>query len=141
MEDFTTLAYLLSYPGMIAAVVMLTQFMKKMFSSITGDRVKVVVYAWSAIFCVIAGAFQGKFTTGAEILETCLIWTVNSVIIWFAAMKAYETIADDTDGVLEIDTSSPEKDVWRLNLGDKLSNIETKSEIKLKVDTDANLSQ
>ena len=92
MEGFTTLTYLLSFPGMIAAVIMLTQFTKKMFDKLLDNQTKVIVYGYAAILSVVAGAFQGKFTTSAEIIETCLIWTINSIIVWFAAMKSFEMV-------------------------------------------------
>jgi hypothetical protein len=95
--NFTTLAYLLSFPGMIAAVIMLTQFFKGMFDWLGENKTKYVVYGFSFILCFIAGCFQGKFGTGREILETCLIWTINSVIIWFSAMKAFELATSKKD--------------------------------------------
>jgi len=94
MDGFTTLDYLLSFPGMIAAIILMTQWTKKMFDWLLDAQTKYVVYGYAAVFSIVAGAFQGKFTTSSEILETCLIWAFNSVIVWFASMKAFELVAE-----------------------------------------------
>lgn len=43
-------------------------------------------------------------------------------------------------GVLRIDHSNPEKDVYRLEI-DKLENLSSKKKIVLKIDNNADLSQ
>lgn len=93
MDNFTSMEYLLSFPGMIVAVIMLTQWTKSLFDKWITNKTKYIVFAYSLTFCIIASAFQGKFTSGQAILETCLVWAMNSVIVWFAAMKAYESIS------------------------------------------------
>lgn len=140
-EDFTTIDYLLSFPGMIAAVIMLTQFTKRMFDKLVHNRTKYVVYFFSALFCVFAAAFYGQFGTTDATVQTVLVWLVNSVIVWFAAMKTFETVKGNTDGTLFIDTSDPERDVWRLDLGEDLPYVAKKKELRLKVDPNARLSQ
>lgn len=45
-----------------------------------------------------------------------------------------------SSGVLKIDRSNPEKDIYRIEL-DSLDNLSKKKRISLKVDTKANLSQ
>lgn len=92
MNEFTTLAYLLSFPGMIAAVIMLTQFTKGMIDSLFTVKTKFVVFFYAFIFCVVAAMFQGDFTSPPAILSTLIVWFVNSVIIWFASMKAFEEV-------------------------------------------------
>lgn len=92
MENFTTLAYLLSFPGMIAAVIMLTQWTKKMIDDIKPMPTKYVVYFYALSFCIVAGIFQGNISNVSAALETIIVWFVNSIIVWLAAMKAFETV-------------------------------------------------
>ena len=142
MDNFTTMAYLLSFPGMIAAVILLTQFTKKMFDGVfKNNKTKYIVYAYALILCVVAAMFHGKFITKADILETILVWMVNSVIVWFAAMKAFETVSkkNANDGTLVIDTSGIDKDTYRLDIDTPLDDMRSKKNITLNVKH--NLSQ
>jgi len=142
MDQFTTLKYLLSFPGMVAAVVLLSQFTKGMFDKLVSHQTKYVVYVYSLILCIVAALFHGKFVGTAQIVETSLVWMVNSIIVWFAAMKAFEMAtrtAMASDGILQIDTSDPDKDMWRLDFGDKLPDVENKKTVTLKVNTNADL--
>jgi hypothetical protein len=84
--------YILTFAGMVVIVNLLTQFTKKLFDKITDNRTKWLVAAYSVLLCIFAGIWQGKFSTAREIAETCLIWLINAVIVWFTAMKAYETV-------------------------------------------------
>lgn len=93
-DNFVNVDYVLSFAGMIIIVNLLTQFTKRMFDKLLNQpKTKYVVYGWSFLLCAFAGAWTGKFTTGREIVETCLIWLINSVIVWFVAMKAFETVS------------------------------------------------
>lgn len=95
MDNFVTMAYILSFAGMVVIVNLLTQFTKNLFDKIGANSTKFVVYGYSLFLCTIAAVWQGKFSTGREIVETCVIWLVNSVVVWFTAMKAYETVTGD----------------------------------------------
>lgn len=46
----------------------------------------------------------------------------------------------DFDGALLIDTTDPDKDIYRLDLGENFDSLAYKKEIRLKVDKDAKLS-
>lgn len=93
LNNFVSMEYILTFAGMVVIVNMLTQFTKKLFDKIGDIRTKWVVAAYSIMMCVIAGIWQGKFSTGREIMETCVIWLINSVVVWFTSMKAFETIS------------------------------------------------
>lgn len=60
-----------------------------------------------------------------------LCGAVVAVILWFCR-TAY--------GCLHIDRSNPEKDVYRLDVGD-LDRLSKKKQIIVKIDIDADLSQ
>lgn len=137
-ENFTTLEYLLSFPGMIAAVIMLTQFTKGMFDKVVNHATKYVVYAWSFILCVVSVVVNGDLSSTESILTTILVWFINSIIVWFSAMKAFETIRGDTipDGVLHIDTSNPEKDTYRMDFERDLNDLKNRPNVFMKVQKD-----
>lgn len=97
-NEFISLDYVLTFSTLVAIVVLLTQFTKKLFDSILDNRTKWIVYGYSFFLCLFAGIWQGKFSTGREIAETCLLWLINSVIVWFSAMKSFETIKDMNGG-------------------------------------------
>lgn len=93
-DNFVDVSYVLSFAGMVIIVSLLTQFTKKLFDEVLPDnKTKHIVYGWSLLLCLFAGAWTGKFSTSREIIETCVIWLINSVVVWFTAMKSYESIA------------------------------------------------
>ena len=94
MDGFTTLEYLISFPGMIATVILLTQFTKGMFDTMVSNNTKYIVFFYALMLCIVAAVFQGNFTTNSLILQTILVWLINSVIIWFAAMKTFELVVN-----------------------------------------------
>ena len=91
IEGFVSFNYCISFAGMIVIVILLTQFTKQMIDKIIENRTKYVVYAYALLLCVLAAGYTGKFDKIQDGIETCVIWLINSVIVWFSAMKAYET--------------------------------------------------
>jgi len=94
LNNFVSMEYILTFTGMVIIVSMLTQFTKSLFDKIFKNETKWVVAGYSLLLCMISGVWQGKFSTGREIVETCVIWLINSIIVWFTAMKAFETLTD-----------------------------------------------
>ena len=92
MDNFTSFEYVMSFAGMIATVIMLTQFTKSIIDKIMENKTKYVVLGFATLLCVIAAVFFGDFTSFANVLKTVLVWIVNDVIVWMAAMKAFEVI-------------------------------------------------
>lgn len=88
MEEFVNLAYVLSYAGMVIVTVFLTQALKKLF---TKWKPQHIALAAAIVLCAVAAVFYGSFETAKTIIETVLTWTLNAFIVWFAAMKSYET--------------------------------------------------
>ena len=139
MNEFTTLEYLISFPGMITAVVLLTQFTKNMFDKLGMSRTKYVVYGWSLLLCIVGAVFLGTFVDTTTGLQTALVWFVNSVVVWFSAMKAFETVIKDVDGAIRIDSSDPQKDIWMLDFSEKTPNMADGRIIKMRIDANADL--
>lgn len=98
--DFITMDYILTFTGMVVIVNMLTQFTKKLFDKLIWNlslsicRTKWVVAGYSLLLGIIAAIWKGNFSSAPDVFETCVIWLINSVIVWFTAMKAYETVAE-----------------------------------------------
>jgi len=105
-EDFTTIDFILSYPGMIIVVVMLTQFTKSMWDKMKPNNTRYVVLAYSILFCILAAILHGEFTTPMLIVQTILVWGVNAIIIWFASMKSFETIAEPPSQTVGINVNN-----------------------------------
>lgn len=142
MTEFTTLEYLLSYPGMLAVVIMLTQFSKKVFAISGTKNIERILYVWCLIFAVFAVLFTGDFTNLTTILSTILVWLVNSVIIWWAALKAFEKAVgsdNEVDGIFILDQSDPDTDRFRVDFGENLADLGTKTKVTLSVDTDTKI--
>jgi len=93
--DFVTMDYILTFAGMVVVVNILTQFTKKLFDKLIWNRTKWVVAGYSLLLGIIAAIWKGNFSSVPNVFETCVIWFINSVIVWFTAMKAYETVAED----------------------------------------------
>lgn len=90
-EKFVSIADILSFPGMIAVVMMMVQFTKNLFDKLKpGIQTRWVAYGWTFVFCVLAAVLTGDWSSP---VATIVVWLVNSVIVWFASMKAYETLA------------------------------------------------
>lgn len=142
MDKFISLEFLLSFPGMISIVIILTQFTKRMFDKLVNNRTQYVVYAYSFLLCVFAAMLHGKFITPAAILETILVWSINSVIVWAAAMKTFETVSKTKyDGVMEVDSRNTNTEKYNLNWLIDIDDIKNKKEVRLSVDSNAKLSQ
>ena len=92
--DFITMDYILTFAGMVVIVNMLTQFTKKLFDKLIWNRTKCVVAGYSLLLSIIAAIWKGNFSSAPNVFETCVIWLINSVLVWFTAMKAYETVAE-----------------------------------------------
>jgi hypothetical protein len=87
----------------------------------------------------------GMFTVGAALNEVNWVY-VASVATVSGVYSLLTSVATNlpevgTDGTLQIDTSDPDKDTYRLNLGNQLATLSTKKVVKLSVDPNANLSQ
>jgi len=92
--NFVTLDYILTFTGMVVVVNLLTQFTKGLFDKMFENRTKWIVAAYSFILAAVAAFWKGDFSTVHTTIETIVIWAVNATIVWFTAMKAYETVIE-----------------------------------------------
>jgi len=77
---------------------------------------------------------------GEEVVGTLAALTAFLGVILGISTAQYNK-KDHTDGTLDIDTSSPDKDLYRLNLTTGFEDLKLKDEIKLKVNPKAYISQ
>lgn len=95
ITEFVTMNYILTFTGMVVIVNLLTEFTKKLFDKMIPNQTKWVVAGYSILLGIIAAVWKGDFTSAMSTFETCVIWFVNSVVVWFTAMKAYETVVEN----------------------------------------------
>lgn len=134
MNEFATLAFILSFPGMVLTVSMLTQVSKRLVDKVFSIQTQYVVYIYSLVLCVVAALTKGDFTTLASGAETALVWFVNSAVIWLSAMKAFEKVKKPTDGDIQIDSTNKEKDVVTFSFKDETPVFKDGKVFKMKVD-------
>jgi len=77
---------------------------------------------------------------GEQIVGSISALTIFIGVILGISSRTYVKSGADTDGTLQIDTSSPEKDIYRLQLNSDLENLAEKAKVSLKVDPNAKLS-
>lgn len=77
---------------------------------------------------------------GEQIVGTISAVTIFLGVILGISSATYVKSGANTDGTLQVDTSSPEKDIYRLQLNSNLENLAEKAKVTLKVDPNANLS-
>lgn len=77
---------------------------------------------------------------GEEVVGTLAAITAFLGVILGISTAQYNK-KDHSDGTLDIDTSSPDKDLYRLNLTTGFEDLKLKDEIKLKVNPKAYISQ
>jgi len=94
MNEFVTLAYMLSLPGMILIVIGFTYLTKTLWDKLFFNRTSHVVYAYSLLFCVFGLLMKGNFVSLKDVIASCFIWLANSVVVWLAARKAYEEVSE-----------------------------------------------
>lgn len=97
LDNFVSMEFILSFAGMVIVVGLLTQFTKSLVDTLGANRTKYVVYGWSFFLCVLAAFFTGNFSTHEAVVETLIIWLINSIVVWFTAMKGYEEIFQKDD--------------------------------------------
>lgn len=65
---------------------------------------------------------------------------MGAILVCILVFGIALSFGPDFDGALLIDTSDPDKDIYRLDLGENFDSLAHKKEIRLKVDKDARLS-
>lgn len=93
--------------------------------------------AVSSLYFGLAGIWG--FPYAEQVVGTIAVLTTFLGIILGISTAQYNKTYQE-DGTLKIDTSNPDKDIYRIDLGENLEKIAEKSCITLKVDPAANLT-
>lgn len=132
MTEFISWEVLGTYGGALAMVMLLTQFTKGV-SFVKKIPTQFLSYIFAFIILICAEAFAGELT-----LSLAAQSIFNAAIISMASNGVYMALASSTghqhtDGELLIDTSDPNKDIYRLDLGKTLETLSEKKTITLTV--------
>lgn len=139
LTQFISWEVLGTYGGALIMVGLLTQLIKG-HGFVKKIPTQLLTYILSVIVLVLAEVFTGAIEIGA-IVQTLF----NAVIISIASNGGYNLIQRATgaeahsDGNLLIDSSNPEKDIYRLDLGNNLEVLAEQKAITLTVKRDQNL--
>lgn len=95
--DFITLDYLLTFAGMVMAIVLIVQFSKIVFALDWPER-KVQAYAfiWALLFVLVSAWIKGINVTAQGIATLALLCLINAIVVTLAAMGAYDAINKPT---------------------------------------------
>ena len=80
--------------------------------------------------------FLGEFRSVPFVSEV-----MGAIIICILVLGIVLSLGNDFDGALLIDTTDPDKDIYRLDLGENFDSLAHKKEIRLKVDKEARLRE
>ena len=96
-EEFLNLQYIISYPGILVVVWLMTQMTKQLFDKkFPTNKTKFVVLGYTFIFVTI-----WKVVTTLEITDPLtssqwigllVEWLVNIAIVWTSVMKTHELL-------------------------------------------------
>jgi hypothetical protein len=94
--ELITLEYIYNLAGMSTAVILMVSFLKWIWG-LTGRGSKLA--AWITALVVVAVVYlnQGMLIPGAtvtELVTLALMWILNSILVTFTAMKAYEEVVE-----------------------------------------------
>lgn len=98
MNEFATLSYIISYPGIIFLVWILVQFAKNLFDRLKPEnKTRYVVLDAVIILVSIRTTFliaQLEVYNFESVATLIVEWLINIPLIWFAVMKAHEVIIE-----------------------------------------------
>lgn len=100
-EDFITVDILLTFPGMVLVVALITQFTKKLIDRLFKNHTEYVVYFYALglnFFTSYAKGFPDPWPV------MIVLNILNGIIVALAAMKAYETIVEKVDYKAYVET-------------------------------------
>jgi len=107
-KAFVTYQFLISYPGVLLMVVLFTEFLKRLIGIKTNQSIKYLALIATIIFTtcskVLTLLLMDEKITAIIMFMMLLELFANIIIVWFAAMKSYESvikpyiIRSDTEG-------------------------------------------
>lgn len=95
----------------------------------------------AAVYFLIALGFDTPCPQQVIALKIFLTIMLLLGAILRTSKASYIKSGAGTDGILQIDSSNPEKDIYRLVLNDEVADLSKKKTVTFKVDNNVNLSQ
>ncbi|MBV1734948.1 MAG: hypothetical protein Q8N20_04110 [Eubacteriales bacterium] len=95
-SELITLEYLYNLAGMAAAVILVVSFLKWGFE-LAGRGAKLAAWITALVVVAIVYLNQGMLVPGATVTALAtlvLMWILNSILVTFVAMKAYEEVVE-----------------------------------------------
>jgi hypothetical protein len=88
LDNFVTLDYLGTFAGMVAVIVLITQFTKDLVDKISGKiATKYLVFTYSMIVLVAYQVMTGTFE-----LSKVLLTIINAMLLTMTAQGGYEWV-------------------------------------------------
>ena len=113
----------------------------QLLSSTTYDRLKKFTQIWfpamGTLYFTIAQIWGLPY--GEQVVGTLTAVTLFCGIVLGVSKKQYESSGAGTAGTILIDTSDPEKDIYRLELKDPVESLRTKGSVTFLVDASHDL--
>lgn len=134
LDGFTTIDFILSFPGMIIVIGLLTQMTKKFWDKLGFKRTKYVVLVYALLLCLLAAILNGDFSSPMMYIQTIVVWLVNMVAVWFAAMKAFETVGEESPQIITI-VNTEDDEVYKEAFDVAVGQLKYAKTVQLKVDT------
>ena len=101
MDEFTTIAYLLSFPGMLIAIWWGVQFTKGLFDKAFPDnKTKYIVLIFTIVLVSCRTALiasQTEVFSFESVLALIIEWLFNIILIWLTVMKGHELLIEKGD--------------------------------------------
>lgn len=95
----------------------------------------------AAVYFLIALMFNTPYSQQITAIRILLVIMLLLGFILRISKASYIKSGAGTDGILQIDSSNPEKDIYRLVLNDQVADLSKKKTVTFKVDNNVNLSQ
>lgn len=95
----------------------------------------------AAVYFLISLAYDTPCSQQIVAMKITLTIMLVLGAILRASKRSYIKLGAGTDGILQIDSSNPEKDIYRLVLNDEIADLSKKKTVTFKVDNNVSLSQ
>ena len=95
MNDFITLDYALSFPGMMVICWLMVTLAKNLVDEVFDNHTKWVVLVAAAVLVLAKTIVEfNGLISASKILVALLMWVINTSVVWFATLKAHELIIE-----------------------------------------------
>jgi len=95
MNDFVTLDFALSFPGMVILCWLAVTVFKNLVDKVFENQTKWVVLVVASVLVLAKTIIElNGIISASKILVALLMWVINTCVVWFATLKAHEMIVE-----------------------------------------------